>query len=228
MNEVVERDQMIEEMLRDAKLHELPSSLRDNPVIDGVEGIPTVVHELKSSGYVYVWDTKTFERVPILHYMVPIKMRQKYLDGTWRFTEVKPKQEPKQGKVKCLLHADNPDRAHYDELGLKACRKSNITNPFQLQMHMKKKHPQEMATIEAEKKEKEMQEERELRRLLLQTQAGIQRPMRGEVDVRVAQLKEELERVRQQAGKLDRGGPAKEEELPWYEKEPVPYIKGQE
>jgi len=199
MDTVTERDQQIEEMLREPRLVDLPSSLRKDPVIGKVEDIPTVVHELKSSGWVWVWDTKTFERIPILHYMVPAKMNQKYPDGTYRFTSIPPKQKPKQGSIKCLLHPDDPNRKHYNELGLRICTKRNINNPFQLQMHMKKKHPQEMATIEAEKKEKELQEDRELRHMLLQTQVKARKTTEKPV-----------------------------ESIPWEQQERVPYVKGQD
>jgi hypothetical protein len=173
--EALENEALIQQMLRDAKKVELPSELTSNPVIhkgDETLAAPMTVKEVSSAGYVYVWDTRTFERIPIIYYMLPSKMRQKRDDGSFRFTTNDPGRLPKRGTLKCMLHPDSPNRAHYDELGFRVCKKSNLTNQYQLKQHMIHKHPQEWATIEEERKEREKEEDRALQRLILARAVG--------------------------------------------------------
>ena len=173
------QDTIIEDMLREAKPTELEGDLTRNPVIhkgDGDLEAPMVVHEISSAGYVYVWDTRTFDKIPILYYMLPSKLRQRRTDGSYRFTMKDPGKLPKRGTVKCLLHESNPDRKHYDEMGFKVCKKSNITNLHQLRQHMTKKHSQEWKAIEEERKENERQEDRALQKLLLKSKIEEEKP----------------------------------------------------
>jgi len=168
-----ENEALIAEMLRDAKTAELPSELSKEPIIwrgDAELPAPMVVKEITGSGYVWVWDTRTYERIPVLSYMLSKKLRLRRPDGSFRFTTVDPGKLPKRGKIKCLLHKENPNRSHYDILGFHVCPKANITNPYQLKQHMIKKHPQEWAAIEEERKEKERQEDRALQQLLIESQ----------------------------------------------------------
>ncbi len=165
-----ENEALIAEMLRDSKPTELPSSLTKEPVINkGDETLeaPMTVRAISSAGYVWVWDSRTFEKIPILYYMLPSKLRTRRKDGSFRFTTVDPKQKPKRGTVKCLLHKDSESRTRYDGLGFRVCPKDNITNEYQLKQHMNKKHPQEWKAIEDERKEEERQEDRALQRLIL-------------------------------------------------------------
>ena len=164
--------EIIEDMLRNAKPQEIESDLNKNPIIHkGDEKLeaPMTVHEITSAGYVYVWDTRTYDKIPILYYMLPSKLRQRREDGSFRFTTRDPGKLPVRGTVKCLLHKDSPDREHYDVLGFKVCPKDNITNLHQLRQHMTKKHSQEWKAIEEERKENERQEDRALQKLLLQS-----------------------------------------------------------
>ncbi len=164
---------LIQEMLRDAKPVELTGELTKNPVVhqgDADMPAPMTVKELTSAGYVYVWDTRTYQKIPVLYYMLPAKMRQKRKDSSFRFTTTDPRKQPAHGTIKCMLHLESENRAHYNELGFRSCPKSNINNQYQLEQHMVKKHPQEWAAIKAEKAEKERKEDRELQHLLLRSQ----------------------------------------------------------
>ncbi len=174
---VQENENLVQEMLRNAKGVELPSELSVNPVVhkgDATQPAPMTVKELSSAGYVYVWDTRSFERIPILYYMLPSKLRQRREDGSFRFTTTDPKQMPKRGNVHCMLHSDNENRKHYDELGFRVCQKENIRNAYELTRHMQLKHSKEWATIEQERIKKEREEDRQLQRLLIQGQLGRQ------------------------------------------------------
>jgi len=169
-----EREALIQEMLRDAEKTELPSDLTDNPVLNPEDKIapPTVVNKISSAGYVWVWDTRTYERIPILYYMLPAKMRVRRPDGSYRFTTVDPGKKPMRGTYKCLLHKDAPDRAHYDDLGFRVCPKDDLYNQHQVRRHMQLKHPAEWATIEEERIDREHKEDRELQRRLLGKAVG--------------------------------------------------------
>ncbi len=167
----IRNEAMIQEMLRDAKVQEIPDDLTQNPVIhkgDVTLEAPMVVKSVTSAGYVYVWDTRTFEKIPILYYMLPAKMREKRPDGSPRFTATEPKEQPWRGKIKCLLHKDDPDRKSYDALGLTYCTKSNLLNVYERSRHMKMKHPKEWETIENGRKEKERLEDRQLQRAIIE------------------------------------------------------------
>ena len=161
---------LIQEMLRDAHKAEVPSELQSNPVIhkgDTVLPSPVVVKELSGAGYIWVWDTRTFEKVPVLTYMIPAKLRMRRPDGSYRWTTTDPGLQPKRGTIKCMLHYNAEHRVHYNELGFRLCKKDNITNDYQLQQHMIKKHPQEWAALKAEREAAEKAEDRALQRLIL-------------------------------------------------------------
>ena len=156
---------LIEEMLRDAENAPEPGTLEK--VIhkgDEEQPAPMTLAKLESAGWVYIYETKDGQRSIANKGMLRQLLKLKNKDGTPRFTVNKPPYEPKRGTLKCLLHGDNPDRAHYSELGLPVCPKSNITNPLQVKRHMQKRHPVEWATLEQERIERERQEDKRERK----------------------------------------------------------------
>ncbi len=164
-----DNESLIQEALRDAKLVEVPSELKKNPVIhkgDEILDAPMTVKELSSAGYVYVWDSRTYERAPVLYYMLPSILRRRRDDGSFIWTTNDPKQLPKRGTLKCFLHAESPNRKEYDSMGLRSCKKSNIINDFEVKQHMTKKHPKEWQAIEDMRKERERQEDRAFQKTL--------------------------------------------------------------
>jgi len=164
-----EREAEIQEMLRDAKITELEVGDRVVHRGDSEQPAPMIVNKVTSAGYVYLWDTRTFRKTPVLYYMAAKKLRVRREDGSYRFTLIDPKREPVHGNLLCKLHPDAPDHEHYKELGFRECKKSNITNPYQLQRHMQLKHKQEWAAIKAEEEERKRQEDRELQRALVES-----------------------------------------------------------
>jgi len=174
-----ERENLIQEMLREANKTELPSDLIRNPVIhkgDETLPAPMVVNKITSAGYVYVWDSRTFKRVPVLYYMLPQILRQRRQDRSYRWTVSDPGKLPQRGMLKCLLHKDSPDRAHYDSLGFRVCPKDNLTNPYEVRRHMQLKHKAEWAGIEQEKLERERKEDRDIQRMLAEAMVGKMNP----------------------------------------------------
>lgn len=164
-----DNESLIAEMLRDAKKAEVPSELSKNPIVhkgDEVLEAPMTVKELSNAGYVYCWDTRTYERAPVLYYMVASILRRRRDDGSFIWTTNDPHKRPKRGHLKCLLHRDGENRAEYDEMGLRTCKKSNIINAFEVKQHMMKKHPKEWNAIEDKRKERERQEDRAFQKTL--------------------------------------------------------------
>ncbi len=167
---LTDNESLIAEQLRDAKLVEVPSELKANPVIhkgDETLDAPMTVKELSSAGYVYIWDSRTFERAPVLYYMLPSILRRRRENGSYIWTTNDPKQLPERGTHKCLLHKDSPNRAAYKKMGLRTCKKSNIINEYEVKQHMLKKHPKEWMSIEDVRKERERVESLEIQKGML-------------------------------------------------------------
>lgn len=159
---------LLEEMLRDVENAPEPGEIAKNKtVFEGDEDTPPMIAKLKSAGYVYVYDTRTGDRSLCNKNMLPFQLKKKREDGSFAFTTTKPKVEVARGTFKCMLHPSNPNRAHYDELGLPICRKANLTSIYQVNRHMQKRHKTEWETLEAERVIREKEEEREFQRGLL-------------------------------------------------------------
>ena len=126
--------------------------------------------QLESAGYCYIYDRKSGDRSKTNNNMLPTQLKKKNKDGSLRFSTVKPENpiEPvKVGTIKCMLHASDPNRAHYDSLGLPVCKKHNITSQFHLRRHMMHRHKVEWDSIEQERIDKEKQEERDFQRSII-------------------------------------------------------------
>jgi len=158
----MEETMELEERLRNAELVEEPQIILED---SGLEAAMTA--RVKSAGYVYIYDTKTREMSLCNRNMLSHHLQKKRADGSPVFTTVKPSEGPARGHLKCLLHADNPGRWHYDELGLPTCRKSNLTSPYQVTRHMQKRHKMEWATIKEEQDRAEKEATRKMQEALL-------------------------------------------------------------
>jgi len=149
-------EKAIEEQIRDAEaVGESPVIIETDKELD-VEMTPL---ELKSAGYVYIYDTRTCERSLCNRNMLPNALRKKRPDGSTVFTTVKPKTGPKRGYLKCMLHPDERKEI-YDVWGLATCKKSNLTSPYQVKRHMMKRHKDEYASIKEEEARLEKEKER--------------------------------------------------------------------
>jgi hypothetical protein len=171
-----EQEALIQEMMRGVETHELPGDLSRNPVIhrgDAEQPAPMVVNTISSAGYVYMWDTRTFAKIPVLRYLLEKKLRQRREDGSFRFTTIDPRRPMVQGSIKCILHPDNENRKHFNELGFRSCPKNNITNQYQLERHMALKHKQEWAAITAEKTLRERDEDRKIQQDLARAMGAV-------------------------------------------------------
>lgn len=157
----------------DAEIAELVAdaegiSRNRSETLRGEDGLESTVKTM-GDDIVYVYDTLTGQRSMCLKYMLPQQLKKKRKDGTRVFTVFDPEIEQKSGMFKCLLHPENENREHYDELGLATCNKSNLVSEYHMNRHMQKKHKDEWNVIQAEVIKKEKEEERNFQRSLLES-----------------------------------------------------------
>jgi hypothetical protein len=153
-----------------------PGTMRARDILNvGDENIetPMVVKSLTSAGYRWIYDTVTGMRSLTNLNMLPAQLKKQRPDGTPVFTVQKPAVAPRQGTQKCLLHKDDPDRAHYEALGFSECPKANLPSPFMVERHMMRRHPAEWATIQQERTKKRDDERWVLEKAILQQAAGV-------------------------------------------------------
>lgn len=142
--------------------------IAQNPVIpQTVDKELEMVMTIEDTGLVVIYRTTTGEPVKVLKYMLPEYLKARNADGTLQFAANKPAFEPKRGTLKCLLHPNGENRKHYDELGLPVCKKSNISAPYMVEQHMKKRHPSAWAIIERERTDREKEDDKEFQRFIV-------------------------------------------------------------
>lgn len=168
--------ELLEQELADAE--KAPAPVVDKILSTGNDGqsLPTAISSISGNDYVWIYDTKTHERSKTTKNMLATQLRKLRPDGSRIFTTSKPKEQPVRGSLKCMLHVDDPNRSHYDDLGFTTCNKNNLTSPYQVKRHMQKKHKDEYAAIVEEKQlEKEEREEanKERDRKFMEGLAGI-------------------------------------------------------
>ena len=130
---------------------------------------------------VTLYNTETGQPSRVLVNMLGKKLAQKLPDGTKAWSPT-PTKDYSMGSTKCLLHAEHPRRAEFDEIGLsgKTCAKSNIPSEFEVRQHMLHRHKQEWQVMEEARVHAEKQEERDFRRMqMAQWESMNQAPRRG-------------------------------------------------
>lgn len=153
--DVKENEQMISEMLTRAEKAEEPAVEKVVSKGDESQPAPMTFSSLKSAGYSYIYDSKTGDRSMTNNNMLTSQLKKTRPDGTRVFTTINPNITPRTGFLQCLLHPENPEREHFNDMGLPVCKKSNLINEYQRTRHMQKKHKDEWAAIESERKAKE-------------------------------------------------------------------------
>lgn len=143
-------------------------SIAQNPIVpQTVDRELEMVMTIEDTGLMVIYRTTNGEPVKILKYMLAEYLRAENADGSAQYTTSKPASAPKRGTLKCLLHPAGENREHYNELGLPLCKKSNISAPYMVEQHMKKRHPSAWAIIEQERIEREKQEDKEFQRFIV-------------------------------------------------------------
>ena len=156
-------EKMVVELMEEAETAEEPGSFDRRQVIHSASDtfpIDIEVTSLESAGYVYVYDTQTADRSVVNRNMLEQQLQKLRPDKTRYFTTVKPEFELEQGKLKCLLHPDDPERSLYDSWGFAICPKANLTSQYQVTRHVQVRHRMEWQTIQDERARIEREEER--------------------------------------------------------------------
>ena len=139
--------EFIEELMQEVEEAEEPGNLREGQVLHrSNDDMPLGVQvaSVESAGHVFIYNTKTGDRSKTNRNMLEDQLRKVFPeDGTRVYTTVKPPFEPPRGTYKCLLHADNEERAHYDQMGLATCTKDDLASEYQVQRHMERRHRME-------------------------------------------------------------------------------------
>ena len=162
MAENNESVQDVQEMLRDAEVAEEPGTMRRGSVVGNSNGMAMTATELSSAGWVYVYNVRTGDRSTVNRNMLEQQLLKRFDDGMYAFSTRRPEGiEPVRGKIKCLLHKDDPNRELYNQMGLPVCAKSNLNTSHDLTIHMQKRHRREWATIDGERLDEERLRERQ-------------------------------------------------------------------
>ena len=171
----------IEELMQEVEEAEEPGNLREGQVLHrSNDDMPLGVQvaSVASAGHVFIYNTKTGDRSKTNRNMLEDQLRKVFPeDGTRVFTTIKPDFEPPRGTYKCLLHADNEEREHYDQMGLATCTKDDLASEYQVQRHMERRHRMEWATIGEERDRAEKDEERRFQRTLMAAIAQLGSPV---------------------------------------------------
>ena len=168
----LECDLILDELLKSPGPTGLEPGGNQVLVHKGDDKVPMpLVLTVTSAGYITLWDILTHDPSLFNKNMARDALKRKRADGSPEFTYTFPG-PPIQGTIKCLLHPDNPERGRFDRLGLPVCKKANIPSEYQLAKHMQIRHPTAYATLEAERIQREREEDRKLQRQLLTSIAG--------------------------------------------------------
>lgn len=146
----------------------------------GDEPILMLTRDMKSAGWVYVYNTRTRERVMCNNNMLVRQLQKVHPPETgpeWAgkpaFTKDTPSRPPERGKLLCHLHPDHPQRAHYASIGIgptENCRKSNLVTVLGVRVHMEHRHPTAWKAIQENKAEMERAEDRALQQSAIEAQ----------------------------------------------------------
>lgn len=133
--------------------------------------LPMIVSSVQSAGYSTIYDAKTGEPSTTNNNMLQMQLRKLGPDGKIMFVLNPPPKKPERVRLKCLLHENRPERAEFDKLGFPVCNCDTIPDPYQLDLHMRRKHTLQWEAIEKARVEREHEEDRKLQRAIL-AQAG--------------------------------------------------------
>jgi hypothetical protein len=146
----------------------------------------------KSAGYTYVYDTLTGDRSVVNNNMLPSavrKLRPNDPSGRKMFSTLPPRDRqgnvlvPYVGTHKCRLHADDPERAKWDAMGLPVCGKANLKSSYEVTTHMEHRHRMEWKAIKEDQERAEKEEQRRYQQAVI---AAAARGVMPEVAVEAA------------------------------------------
>jgi hypothetical protein len=125
--------------------------------------------QLQSAGWVYVYNVQTGSESVINRNMLQQQLEKRHTDGSYLFSTQRPAGAPRaNGNIKCTLHADGPDRAKYDGMGLIVCAKGNLLTETDRDTHVERRHPRAWATLKGEERRQEREDTRSERRAMME------------------------------------------------------------
>lgn len=138
------------------------------------EAVGMVAKTYQDAGVVAIYDIETGAKSLTSVNMLPAQLRKLNAEGKRMFTHRPPAQAPVQGELKCWLHPEHPDgrRGEYDVWGLPSCRKCNLPSPYQVELHMRRRHPTAYETLERLRQERERAEDRAWQRQIAMAATG--------------------------------------------------------
>ena len=175
--EAVEADAIIEEMIRNAAVEpEKETALRPLQVIhqgDDKVPVPLMVSALQNSGYVRLYHTETGDMSLCNRSWLKFQLKKKLPNGQPVFTIKKPASGPPKGQFKCHLHADDANRAEYDQMGLPVCIAGSLKSEYERDRHLQVKHPTAARTITRIREDVEKQRTERLQEAQLKAMEAI-------------------------------------------------------
>lgn len=174
MTDTLIREPSVTELLAEIEAAEKapePGTVRAKDVLHkGDDDVPALVRQgaLTSAGYAYIYDTRTGDRSLTNRNMLPTQLKKVREDGSRVFTVHDPGFRPASGQHRCMLHADRAERDEYTRMGLPTCRKANLLNEFEVELHMQHRHPKAWKTIEAQRQRLEKEADRAIQQAILQ------------------------------------------------------------
>ena len=167
---------ILEQLLdMDATGTESGSSVNVNQVVhngDTELDAPMKISSIDEAAYLWVWNVETGDRSRVNANMLQSQLSKKLEDGRRAFTTVDPRIPHAGGSVLCRLHADAPDRAEWAAMGFPTCRKANLRNELELDLHMRHRHKSEYGEINSRAERTIQEEDRLLNRSLLEALVG--------------------------------------------------------
>ena len=170
-----------EEGMRDAMAAVEPV-IQKGTIIE--EGTPMMMGETVSAGMVLLYDTRTGVASRFHKNNLKNGLNRRREDGSIMYTAKDPHITDTSPKHLCWLHPNHPNRPHYNTLGLGYCNalspersKSNLRSVQHVRVHMMKKHKNEWEAIEADRRNSNEAEERQLRQLTISRMMNQENPV---------------------------------------------------
>lgn len=152
----VEYEDMLQERREFIEEHsgELQRLLNENG--GGSESALGGMQLTSTGGMVDIYNRASGEKAMVTYDQLKARLKVRF-DSThhmvgqrvWQRAKMTPKIV---GVLKCPLHVEHDERAHWDAYGLPICRKHNLVSQYQVDRHVKLKHP---SLFEIRKNEKE-------------------------------------------------------------------------
>ena len=160
-------DALIQGMIADAEKQPVQDMYTAQQIVhrnDDEVPAPMMVAALQNSGYVRLYNTRTGEMS--LNNRSWLKNQLKKVwpgtkDAVW--SPRKPEGiTPTRGALKCPLHPEHADNPSFVGMGLPECKKANLINEYEVQRHVRFKHPSAFAAIERKREQADRDESRDL------------------------------------------------------------------